>query len=244
MKHKDLNLVKTHDNCESGNPKLTVVLIHGIASDSTTFEKLLDHLEKTVSLHDIRFVTFDLLGSGKSTKSKELNYDFDDQLTALHNAIEDLDVKTPLILVGHSLGTFIVTRYASIYKKDVARLILISSPIYTAEDLDNPAFALAIKAFKDAVSVKNRNILKDPAFNNSMQYIVMDRHNYATLAKIRIPTDLICGREDRLVASHNFPRILKDNPKYISLTKTHGKHGVTPDKYEKVIKILEEEIDA
>lgn len=244
MKAKDLNLVKTYDNCGSDKPVLTVVMIHGIASDSTTFSRLLRHLEETESLQSVRFVTFDLLGSGKSLKSSDLKYDYDDQLTALHHAIRDLKIKTPLVLVGHSLGTFVVTRYATVYKDEVKRLILLSSPIYTVEDLGSPAFALAIKAFKDAVAVKNRKILKDEAFNNSMEYIVMNRDNYATLAKIKVPTDLICGNEDKLIAAYNFPKILKDNPRYIVLTKTRGKHGITPDKYEKVVKILEEEVDA
>ena len=244
MKFRNVRLAKTYDYCGSDKPKLTVIMIHGIASDSTTFSRLLKHLEKIPSLQSVRFVTFDLLGSGKSAKGPNYKYDYNDQLTALRNSIRALKTKTPLVLVGHSLGTFIVTRYASKYKKRISRLILISSPIYTVDDLNNPAFMLAIKAFKDAVAVKNRKILKDRAFNNSMEYIVMNHDNYETLAKIKVPTDLICGREDKIIASRNLPKILKDNPRYISLTKTRGKHSITPDKYEKVDKILEEEIDA
>ena len=136
MRNK-LILFKNHDHCAVKKPTLTVVMIHGIASESSTYNGALEYLEKVDALKNVRFVTFDLLGSGKSLKDDNLNYDYKDQLTALHNAIKKLKVKTPLVLVGHSLGTFIVTRYASKHKKMVRNLILISPPIYTLTDLDN-----------------------------------------------------------------------------------------------------------
>ena len=107
MWNKELVLKKTHDFSAVKDPKLAVIFIHGIASDSSTFKNALRYLEGTRSLKEVRFVTFDLLGSGKSPKSAKLNYDYKDQLEALHNAISKLKLRVPLILVGHSLGTFI-----------------------------------------------------------------------------------------------------------------------------------------
>ena len=245
MLKRELCLKKTHDFCAVKEPKLVVVLIHGIASDSSTFNNALKYLEGTRSLKDVRFVTFDLLGSGKSPKSDRLNYDYADQLEALHNAISKLKLgDTPLVLVGHSLGTFIVTRYADTYKKTLKKLILISPPIYTEEDLDNPAFEKAIKVFKDAVALKDRNILQEKAFNNSMEKIVLNRKNYKVLAGLTTPTILIYGNMDQIIASHNIPRILKDNPKHLSAIKTEGRHGITHDKYSKMVNILEEILNA
>lgn len=113
---EQLVLEKTHDYSASKNPKLAVILIHGIASDSSAFKQLLKHCEAKKALSDVRFITFDLLGSGKSYKSNDLNYDYSDQLTALHNSIKKLELNIPLILVGHSLGTFIISRYAKNHK--------------------------------------------------------------------------------------------------------------------------------
>lgn len=245
MFKRELCLKKTHDFSASKEPKLVVVMIHGIASDSTTFNNALKYLEGTRSLKDVRFVTFDLLGSGKSLKSDKLNYDYADQLEALHNAISKLKLDdTPLVLVGHSLGTFIVTRYADTYKKTLKKLILISPPIYTEEDLDNPAFEEAIKVFKDAVALKDRKILQEKAFNNSMEKIVLNRKNYKVLAGLTTPTVLIYGNMDQLIAPHNIPKILKDNPKHLSAIKTEGRHGITHDKYSKMVNILEEVLNA
>ena len=76
MFNKKLTLKKTHDFCKSDDPVLTVVMIHGIASDSSTYNHALEYLEGTTSLKNVRFVTFDLLGSGQSLKSDKLNYDY------------------------------------------------------------------------------------------------------------------------------------------------------------------------
>ena len=244
MLNKELVLTKTHDYSASKEPKLAVILIHGIASDSSTFNNALEYLERTRTLKEIRFITFDLLGSGKSLTSDELNYDYKEQIEALHNAVLKLDLNIPLILVGHSLGTFIVTRYADTYKKSVKKLILLSPPIYTTYDLENPAFETGIKMFKDAVSLKKRELLKEKAFNNSMEKIVLDRNNYQVLTELKTPTVLIYGKMDQFISSYNIPKVLKANPKFLSAIKTEGRHGVSHDKYSKLAEILEEEVNA
>lgn len=239
MFSKKLLLKKTHDFSATKQPKLTVIFIHGIASDSSSFNSAIKYLEGTTSLKDIRFVAFDLLGAGKSYSSDKLNYDYKDQLTALHNSIEKLNLKTPLVLVGHSMGTLIATRYADTYKKSVKHLILVSPPIYSEEDLMNPAFDKAIKVFKDAVSIKNQKILEEKSFNESMNKIVLDKKNYKTLANLKTHATLIYGEMDQFIASYNIPKILKENPKYLSAVKTIGRHGVSHDKYIKMVNILE-----
>jgi len=237
---RPLTLVKTHDYCAVKQPKLTVVMIHGIASNSSTYMNALKYLEGTMSLKEVRFVTFDLLGFGKSLKNDKLNYDYKDQLEALHNAILKLKITTPLVLIGHSLGTFIVTKYADTYKKSVKRLILISPPIYTPEDLVNPVFAEGMKAFEMAISAKNPAYLKERAFRNSMEKIVLNKKNYGTLVNLKTHAVLIYGDEDELIGSHNMPRVLAENPKYLMAIKTNGRHGVSRDKYTQIVGVLEE----
>lgn len=244
MFDRKLTLKKTHDYSSVKNPKLAVVFIHGIAADSSSFVRALQYLEGTTSLKDVRFVAFDLLGSGKSLKSDKLNYDYHDQVTALHNSIEKLKLDVPLVLVGHSMGTFIVTRYADTYKKSVKKLILVSAPVYTERDLADPAFAAAIKVFQDAVSVKNRKILEEKSFNNSMRKIVMNKRNYKVLVELKTPAVLIYGSLDKFIAAFNYPQLLKENPKYLTAIKTEGAHGVSRDKYTKMVGVLEEVLNA
>ena len=240
MKNKLLALAKIHDIGNTKNPELTVVLIHGVASDAHTYDRAIDYLQDNLDLERIRLISFDLLGSGKSYKSDNLNYNYSEQLSALHQSIKD--IKTPIILVGHSLGTFIVTRYAKKYPSAIIKLILISAPVYTEKDMDNPAFMMGIEAFKKAVSIKNPNYLHEKAFNNSMKNIVLKRDNYSVLTGITIPTTIIYGKEDQLIAPHNIPELAKINP-YITICKTNGRHGITRDKYEILNKLLTEELN-
>lgn len=236
---KKTGLAKTHDFCAAGTgaEKLTVVLIHGLASDSGTFTRALQFLEGTTSLKEIRFVAFDLLGSGKSPAGEK--YDYKEQVEALHEAIEGLKLMTPLVLVGHSMGTLIATRYADTYKKSVARLILISPPVYTPEDLVSPAFAAGIKMFEKAVSAKNPAFLKAPAFVQSMAKIVLNPKNYRTLAELKTRATLIYGDEDQFIGAQNIPGVVEANAKYLTAIKTHGRHGVSRDKYAQMVGILE-----
>lgn len=235
---KSLKLTKTHDYVASEHSKAVAIFIHGIASDSSTFAHALEYLESKSSLSEVRFVAFDLLGSGKSYKDNSLNYDYNEQIEALHRAIEKLDLDVPMILVGHSMGTLIVTRYANNYPDGIKELVLLSPPIYTVSDLEDASFATGIKFFKDAVSLKNREILEEKSFNNSMEKIVLDKKNYENLASLKIPTTLIYGDIDQFIGAHNIPEILKKNPN-LSAIKTIGRHGVSRDKYTKLEKILE-----
>ena len=242
MKKNKLTLEKTNDYSSTDSPILTVVMIHGIASDSSTYDDALKYFEREKNLEKVRFVTFDLLGSGKSLKDDSLEYNYDEQIEALHNAISDLDPNTPIVLIGHSLGTFIVTRYAKTYPDSIQKLILVSPPIYSPKDFDNPAFWAGIDMFKKAISAKNPEILKEKAFNNSMENIVLCRNNYQTLTEIDIPTALVFGAEDRLIASHNIPGILKKNKNIVAIS-TIGHHGITKNKFTKISTLLKETLD-
>lgn len=232
-----MKLAKTHDDCKSNKPQLTVVMIHGIASDSNTYNEALEYLEGIDELRNVRFVTFDLLGAGQSPKDDTLDYNYDDQLGALGESIRALEVNTPLVLVGHSLGTLITARYASKHPDKVDQLILIAPPIYTDEDLTRPEFKIGMEAFKNLIGMKNPQILKEKAFVNSMNNIVLDKNNYRVLTKLTVPTVLIYGDDDQLIASHNIPGVLEMNQK-IQSVKTQGKHGVSRDKYVELEKLL------
>ena len=242
--NRTLELKKTHDFCAVRQPKLTVVFVHGIATDSSSFSHALKYLEGTTSLREVRFVAFDLLGAGESRKSDKFEYSYKEQIEALHNSIERLHINTPLVLVGHSMGALIAARYADTYKKSVKKLILISAPVYTEKDLASPAFAAAIRVFKDAVGVKNRKVLDEKSFTNSMNNIVLNKKNYRTLAELKTHTVLIYGNMDQFIAAFNYPKVLKDNAKYLTAIKTEGRHGVSRDKYTKMVDILEEVLNA
>jgi len=233
-----LKLAKTYDNCQSSNPRLAVVCVHGIADDSSRFIKPLEYLEGIDSLKDIRFVRFDLLGSGESTKSDELNYDFKEQLEALSNSIEALKLKTPLVLMGHSMGCLISARFADTHKRMVKELILVSPPVFRPEEFDSPKMAAGKEGFRQLMILKDSKYRKDKAFNNELEKIVFNKHNYNVYTRLTRPTTIIYGAADQIIAGYNIPGLVKLNPK-ITAIKTPGTHGIGHDKYPKIVPILE-----
>jgi len=242
--HNTFKLTKTYDR-KIKNPVLTVVMLHGIASDSHTFDKTIAYLEKDEKLSNVRLVTFDLLGSGKSPKDDNtMSYGYRDQLGALHRSIEDLKANSKIVLVGHSMGTLIATRYASKHKDIVKQLILVSPPIYTEADMANPLFSKGMKVFEEAISIKDPGILREKSFRNVMDKIILDKKNSEVLASIDTPTVLIYGAADQFIASYNIPRLLAGNPEYLTAIKTNRGHGVSQDKYVEIDKILRKLVDA
>ena len=228
-----LKLTKTYDVCLTGEPKLTVVFLHGIAADTSSFEGLLAHLLREASMKEMRMVAFDWLGAGKSYTSDELNYDYKEQLEALKNSINKLNVKGPLVLVAHSMGTMLATRFAADNQRLVKGLVLVSAPVYKKEDIENPLFEKAMEGFREVVGRKSKGLLESKAFNNEIKNIVSDVHNYDYLVGLKQPTTIIYGELDKIIAPFNYPGLLKANPNLIA-QKTPGSHGVTIDKYGKI----------
>lgn len=237
-----LELAKTYDNCQSNNPRLTVVCVHGIADDSSRFIKPLEYLEGIDSLKDIRFVRFDLLGSGESTKSDELNYDFKEQLEALSNSIEALKLKTPLVLMGHSMGCLISARFADAHKKLVKELILVSPPVFRPEEFDSPKMAAGKEGFRQLMVLKDPKYKTDKAFNNELEKIVFNKNNYNVYTRLTMTTTIIYGAADKIIAGYNIPGLVKINDK-ISAIKTPGSHGIGHEKCGKLATVLERILD-
>ena len=235
MSESPLVLAKTYDVCKAKEPKLTVVLIHGIASNSGSFNGLLEYLENEKLMNDIRFVAFDLLGAGKSSHSNELEYSFEEQLEALDNSIDKLGARTPLVIIAHSMGTMIAARYVD--KRPIAGLILVSPPIYREDEVKNPIFKKAMDGFCEVVARKNSDVVKTKAFKNEIQYIIPDPKNYSFFEKINCPTTIIYGELDKIIAPLNIPKVAKNNSN-IHVVKTVGAHSVTPDKYNKIVGVL------
>lgn len=244
LMHKPLELKKIRDFCPSGKPRLTVVFIHGIASTSDAFKNTLKYLSGIPGLSDIRFVTFDLLGAGKSYTSDELEYTLKDQIEALNNSIMKLNLKTPLVLVGHSMGSLISLNYANTFKKAVKKLILASPPLYTDKDLKHPAFKEAVKVFEKVVGARHKGSTDSKQFKKSMENIVLTDKNYDVLGSITTDSVILYGDQDQFISSYNIPKLLKENPKRITAIKTIGAHPMSRDKYHKLAPILEELLDA
>lgn len=127
--HKYLRLpYKLHvADSTSGEPKETLVLLHGIASSGQMWEKML------AELHDVRVISIDLLGFGLSPRPSHLDYTIADHTRMVRYTLQRKGIKGKVRLIGYSLGALVAVEYATRHKRDVASLVLCAPPIYTNE---------------------------------------------------------------------------------------------------------------
>jgi pimeloyl-ACP methyl ester carboxylesterase len=110
-------LVRGHSH-----PKGTIVLVHGLGTSSSTWVRMLPHLNVS---H--RIVALDLPGFGFSTADPVRGFctlsEHVEALSALIAAVTD----TPIILAGQSLGGWLCCRYAAQSPERVEHLVLIDT---------------------------------------------------------------------------------------------------------------------
>ena len=127
----------------SGSGSQTVVLEAGAIADSSTWYKL----QPVLAAH-ARVCAYDRAGFGFSSEGP-LPRNLDADVADLHALIQRASLTTPLVLIGHSLGSNIVRRYASQYPADVSAMVLLDPP---AQDIGR--FAPAWQKDEDTLSVQ------------------------------------------------------------------------------------------
>jgi len=106
----------------SGSGPVTVLLEAGAHADLSSWFRVQPLLQETA-----RVCAYDRAGYGFSGEGP-LPRDLAADVADLHALIEGAGLRTPLVLVGHSLGSNIVRRYASVHPGDVAALVLVDPP--------------------------------------------------------------------------------------------------------------------
>lgn len=193
-----------------------VVLVHGIASSSVTFDLLIPRL---VDHH--RAITIDLLGFGQSPSPKGAQYTMEEHVAALARTIDSLGLKEKFVLVGHSMGGLIAARYGATHHSRLSKLVLVSPPVYVHPDaigdpLDRARTDLHLRAYdflrsnkrftmrnaamlsrlspiKNALEVTERNW---NAFVLSLENLIESQTTISDLASVRVPVEVIYGTLD------------------------------------------------
>lgn len=114
--HRALNV-----RCE-GRGDLTIMLEAGTGADSSAWFKV----QPLLARHG-RVCSYDRAGYGFSSGRTDL-HNIDSEVDDLHRVMSALGIHRPVILVGHSMGTNIVRRYATRYPADVKALVLLDPP--------------------------------------------------------------------------------------------------------------------
>lgn len=205
---------------DTGGDGPVVVMIHGIASSSVTFQNLVPLLES-----DHRCITIDILGFGQSPAPPDWDYTLAEHAAALDATIRSLKLRRPFILVGHSLGSLIASRYAARHPNGVERLVLVSPPIYLppqtiGDRVDRTGMGAYFAAYeflrgnqdftvRAAAALARispiKNVLEVTAenwvpFTRSLQNAIESQTTVADLAAVDVPVDLVYGTLDPFLA--------------------------------------------
>jgi pimeloyl-ACP methyl ester carboxylesterase len=128
----DVSDHRLHINC-TGTGSPTVVIVSGLGDWSTSWGVVQPEVAKTN-----RVCTYDRSGLGWSDASS-LPSDAAQFTKELHTLLQNANVPGPYVLVGHSLGGFIVRIFAHDYASEVAGVVLVDSmnPKQVTESLSN-----------------------------------------------------------------------------------------------------------
>lgn len=99
----------------------TAVLMHGKNFCGATWDETI----KKLSSHGYRVVVPDQIGFCSSTKPQSYQYSFQQLAQNTHSLLTTLKVDKAII-VGHSTGGMLATRYSLMYPDDVTKLVLVN----------------------------------------------------------------------------------------------------------------------
>jgi cis-3-alkyl-4-acyloxetan-2-one decarboxylase len=201
----------------SGPP---VILIHGIASSSVTFQFLVPLI---ADRH--RVISIDLMGFGGSPAPADATYTVEEHVAALERTIRSLRLRERFVLVGHSMGSLIGARFAAENSKRLTKLVLVAPPVYVhpesvADPVDRAALGLFLKIYdylrnNKEFTIRNaswigklapiKNVLEVTeqnwgAFVLSLENSIESQTTISDLASVTVPVEVIYGTLDPFLA--------------------------------------------
>ena len=107
--------------CDTGSGNTTIVLVSGGALGLETWNSFQERLSEYA-----RVISYDRSGLGNSDYIPD-SKNIDAMTGELDMIINQLDVNVPIILVGHSIGGYIVRKYTELFPEKVKALFLIDT---------------------------------------------------------------------------------------------------------------------
>jgi Lysophospholipase len=217
-----------------------VVLVHGIASSSVTFQNLVPLIEPT---H--RVISVDILGFGRSPAPVDAEYTLEEHVAALRATLLSLRLKEPFTLVGHSLGSLIVSRYAAQYPTHIGRLVLVGPPIYVSPSeigdhrvrarvgaylrayefirqrkeftLFNARVLARMLPIKGVFEITERNW--EP-FIKSLEHCIEQQTVISDLAAVKVDVEVIYGSLDAFIAPGSL--VVVERMRHVNMHRVEG----------------------
>lgn len=243
----------------SQDKNVTIIFLHGIAADSHTWTSLIKKAQIEHAFDGARIIALDLLGYGRSPMKKWLRYDCEDHVSSIVRTIKKMHVRTPIILVGHSMGALLAISVAGKISHRVNGLVLVSPPFLLPKNAQKTSDKFYIKSFqalkdnsaRPSINTIGRVIerftsfharyMETPAFSRSIENIILSSNPYKQACKIKAPTYIVHGKLDPLVIGANIRSVAKKN-KNVKLCEVVAGHDVVGPKISKTINCIKEAV--
>ncbi len=240
-----------------------VILVHGFSTPKFVWNQVTPELVKA----GFQVVTFDHLGRGYSDRPQG-PYNSNLYQQELLDVIQRLDLKTPLSLVGYSMGGANVIDFAAEYPDKIKQLILIAPAGYMGNSGSLSALAkpvvgdyiatvfgkeYAIKSIREEVNSGAAPAEMLPLFEQQASY---QGYTHALLSTLRsypmgdlgdryqlvgktdIPVHAIWGTADQVVPYCGLAEMAEDVPQLTSTTLDEGNHNITYARAEEVAQAI------
>jgi pimeloyl-ACP methyl ester carboxylesterase len=239
----------------AGHP---VILLHGLASSSATYDLVVPLLRDT---H--RVISIDLLGFGESPAPASAQYTLEEHVAAVERTIRSLNLATRATLVGHSLGSLIAARCAARNPSMFSHLILVSPPIYLpGKTVLDPLERFQMEAYRKLQNYMrtNRHFTEAAAraasllvpmkgglevteknwraVSLSLENCIETQTAVTDLAQVKIPVDAIWGTRDPFMAPAGLR--LVERMRGVASTKVEGADHIIREKFaEEIVRLVD-----
>lgn len=250
----------THTAHATKKPVATVLFIHGIGSTGSAWDEVIHRLP-----NNVRVVSIDLLGFGKSPNPKWARYNAKTQARSVLATYFKLRLMTPVIVVGHSLGSLVAIEMAKRYPLLIKSMILCSPPLYevsatgkainlktdvllrqlykTAQNRPEEFLKLSAVAMKFELVNKSFNVTADnvDSYMAALESMIINQTSLDDARNIKVPTTIIRGTLDPFVVASNLKKLAKNNNK-IQLKTIIAGHEVKGRYIRPVVAVINDHI--
>lgn len=210
-------------------PRATVLFIHGIGNSGSAWDEVINGLPE-----DIRVLSIDLLGFGASPRPDWAVYNAKTQARSVLATYFKLGIASPVVIVGHSLGSLVAIEIAKRYPLLVKSLILCSPPLYTSVEKTSllPSSDLLLKqlyksaydrpdefvklsaiAMRYELINKSFNVTADnvDSYMATLEAMIINQTSLQDAKTIKVPTTIIRGTLDPLIVAKNLKELARVN---------------------------------
>ncbi len=220
----------------------TVVLIHGFAGSSAWWYPQIPSLAR-----QHRVVAIEMRGHGRSSRPRN-GYAISQMVDDIAVALRELGVSGPVVMVGHSVGGFVVTDFALRYPDQVSRLVLIATPV-TVRPRSLPLYARISMACPDfLLRVAQPLYEMDPKGRGTAYLLGIKRLYQDDLAQwngedkfphLSQPTLVIAGDRDYAFPERYYTRVAELIPQAEWVSVGVSKHQVPLERPRAVLRAVE-----